>query len=115
MAARRSRLILQAYRAGLLKQRDTCKWTSRVREEWMLMLMQNEREAELGRSMMLVKSAFAPLLKQPAQVMQQWTNLIQALSEFQEGNPAALLKLANKQDIAPLQELWRAMHAEGML
>jgi hypothetical protein len=107
--------MLQAYRAGLLKEKESCRWTSRIREEWMLLLMQQEADAQLGVEITHMEAAFAPLLDKPGQQMKKWRELLNALAEFKEGNPASLIRLRSRGDLAPLTELWRLMHEQGML
>lgn len=107
--------MLQAYRAGLLEPAYKFKWTSRIRENWMLDAIQRENDARQGLHVLGIRSAFATLFEDPNTTLQDMLKRAGALSGYRESNPVALLGLDTTQERQMLQELWRAMKQQGML
>lgn len=108
--------MVQAYRCGLLRPGFTHKWSSRIRENWLLRSIEQEHDAASVHATLQFKSSFAPLLQNPSQMMEESLKLLDALGRYGEGDPTALLYIQRRaEQLSVLQELWRAMSTHGML
>lgn len=107
--------MVQAFRAGLLKPGYTHKWSSRIREAWLLKSIEQEDDAELGINALHLKSQFAAWMENRQSSLTDMLRRMSLLGRYGEGDPTALLSLNNSSDMKSLQELWQVLRHNGIV
>lgn len=108
--------MLQAYRAGLLLPDYKFKWTSRIREKWMLDLLESEYTADASLEMLRLQAAFSSRIEDPKQAIAEIGKKMFQRMLQREGDVTACLGVgADPASQQKMQQLWKIMKEQGML